>query len=108
MKRVIQELEIGIDPEHSTFLVYGRRDLTLAEILTTLSAYLVLILQKEKVEGSEKLAPELILGGYIENNFIHIEMPPQMNGGSQVWKIPINNKQGIIDFFLEKICPPLN
>jgi hypothetical protein len=108
LDKIAQTLRVEIHPKHNIFSVNERTDITIAEMLTTLSAYLVLFLQKEAViEEPEKLAPKLILNGYIRENDIHIEMPSQMeNGGIQMWKIPMT-KEGINKFFLEKMHPPL-
>lgn len=108
MKKVTQELKIGIDPDHDFFLVNGRKDIYLAMLLTTIKAYMVSILDKNGIKNAKKVATEYILEGEIVDDFIYIKKPPEMkNGGEEdSWKI-FMTVEGSHQFFMQTMYPSL-
>lgn len=114
MKRVIEGLEIRIDPDHDLFLVNGRKDISIAKLLTTLKAYLVSILDKNKIKDANRVATKSILDGEIVKEideeiikeFIFIEKPREMKNGDKEdrWKI-LMTIEGSHQFFFQMMYP---
>lgn len=105
MRKLTQGIEVGVDPTHNFFLVNGRRDDYLAILLTTLKAYLVLILERNQITDPKKTAAQSILNGKVEGDFIHIEIPNEMRTEKdKVWII-FMTVEGIHEFFVKIILP---
>jgi hypothetical protein len=106
LRELAQGIAIEIDPNHNFFLVNGRRDIYLAMLLTTLKAYLVSILEQNGIPNSKDRAAQLILDGKIIEDFIHIEIPPEIKNGSSdnQWKI-FMTVEGSHKFFMDMVFP---